>query len=282
MWSTINSIRWRHHPGPTSTDLPIEGPENGHQNAQLTGSVVQLADWNALESIAWCLKKFDILPDYAESDEAFSCLSDLKYTRYPAAVLPVAHFQSEDVDEHLIICTYGDPSWKNHSLRNNIVLLWPDWEIKGNIASIRRRIPARLCYLFLVQDSSCVIQAFLALVQTLIPGPKKQPIGMVMVTEKELQFPNRGPLWPDELSVHRRPHTGVGASYLVPLQAVERAAHLCPFSNDLGNRRWFLNSTIIWMHSICRRGSLSLGRSNGMMVWLFWLLFNPKICSAGY
>ena len=69
-------------------------------------------------------------------------------------------------------------------------------------------------------------------------------MGMVTVTEKEPQFPRRGPLRPDELSVRRRPHTGVGASYVVPLRAVERAAHLCPFSNDIGNRRWFLNSTI--------------------------------------
>ena len=212
----------------------------------------QLAQWCNLPTgtlqnqIAWCLKQFDILPAYAESDEAFSRLSDLKYTRYTAAVLPVANFQSEDVDQHIVICTGRDPSRKNQSPRNDIVLLWPDREIEGNFASTRGRIPARLCCLFLVQDSSCGIQACLALVQTLIPGPKKQPIGMVTVTEKEPQFPSRGlgPPRPDELSVRRRPHTGVGASYVVPLRAVERAAHLCPFSNDVGNRRWFLNSTI--------------------------------------
>ena len=67
---------------------------------------------------------------------------------------------------------------------------------------------------------------------------------MVTVTEKEPQFPRRGPLRPDELSVCRRPHTGVGVSYVVPLRAVERTAHLCPFSNDVGSRRWFLNTTI--------------------------------------
>ena len=78
----------------------------------------------------------------------------------------------------------------------------------------------------------------------LIPGSKKQPIGMVTVTAKEPQFPSRGPPQPDELSVCRRPHTGVGASYVVPLQVVECAAHLCPFLNDIGNRRWFLNITI--------------------------------------
>ena len=62
--------------------------------------------------------------------------------------------------------------------------------------------------------------------------------------EKETQFPSRGPLRPDELSVCHKPHTGVGASYVIPLRAVERATHLYPFSNDIGNRRWFLNSTI--------------------------------------
>ena len=34
------------------------------------------------------------------------------------------------------------------------------------------------------------------------------------------------------------------ASNVVPLRAVECAAHLCPFSNDVGNRRLFLNRTI--------------------------------------
>ena len=194
--------------------------------------------------IAWCLKQFDILPAYAENDVAFSRLSDLKYTRYTAADLPVANFQSEDVDQHIVICTGRDPSRKNQSLRNDIVLLGPDREIEGNFTSTRGRIPARLCCLFLVQDSSCVVQACLALIQTLIPGPKKQPIGMVTVTEKEPQFPSRGPLRPDELSIRHRPHTGVEASYVIPFRAVQRAAHLCPFSNDVGNRRWFLNSTI--------------------------------------
>ena len=64
------------------------------------------------------------------------------------------------------------------------------------------------------------------------------------MTEKEPQFPSRGALRPDELSIRRRPYTGVGASYVVPLRAVEHAAHLCLFSNDVGNRRWFQNTTI--------------------------------------
>ena len=173
-------------------------------------------------------------------------MRDLKYTRYIPAVLPVANFQSEDVDQHIVICTGRNPSRKDQPLRNDIVLLWPDREIEGNFASTHGRIPARLCCWFLIQDSSCGIQVCLALalIQMLIPGPKKQPIGMVMVTEKEPQFPRRGQLRPDELSVRRGPHTGVGVSYVVPLRAVECTAHLSPFSNDVGNGTWFLNSTI--------------------------------------
>ena len=125
----------------------------------------QLAQWCNLPTrmlqnqITWCLKQFDILPAYAESDEAFSRLSDLKYTRYTAAVLPIANFQSEDVNQHIVIFTGRDPSRKNQSPRNDIVLLWPDREIEGNFASTPGRIPARLCCLFLIQDSSCGIQA---------------------------------------------------------------------------------------------------------------------------
>ena len=76
----------------------------------------QLAKWCILPTgtlqnqIAWYLKQFDILPAYAQSDEAFSRLSDLKYTRYTAAVFPVANFQSEDVDQHIVMCAGQDPS----------------------------------------------------------------------------------------------------------------------------------------------------------------------------
>ena len=71
----------------------------------------QLAQWCNLltgmlqNQIAWCQKQFNILPAYAESDEVFSRLSHVKYTRYTAPVLPVANFQSEDVNLHIVICT---------------------------------------------------------------------------------------------------------------------------------------------------------------------------------
>ena len=71
----------------------------------------QLAQWCNLPTgmppnqIAWCLQKFNILPAYAESNEEFSRLGDLKYTLYTAAVLPVSNFQSEDVNQHIVICT---------------------------------------------------------------------------------------------------------------------------------------------------------------------------------
>ena len=210
----------------------------------------QLAQWCNLPTgtlqnqIAWCRKQFDILPAYTASDEEFWRLNDLKFTRYTAAVLPVENFQSEDVDPHIVIYMGQDPSRKNQSPQNDIVLLWPDREIEGNFASTHGWILGRLCCLFLVQDSSSGIQACLAIIQMLIPGPKKQPIRMFTVIGKEPQFPSRGPLRPDELSICHRPHTGVGASNVVQLRAVERAIHLSPFLNVVGNRRWFLNSKI--------------------------------------
>ena len=95
--------------------------------------------------------------------------------------------------------------------------------------------------LFLVKDSYFGIKACLALVQTLIPSPKRQPVGMVTVTERLLQLGNRAY---DELNVRRRPQCGVGTSCIILLKAIERAAHLCPFSDDPQNIRWLLNSTI--------------------------------------
>ena len=69
----------------------------------------QLAQWCNLltgmlqNQIAWYLKQFEMLPAYAERNEAFSRLSDLKYTCYTTAVLPVVNFQCEDVDQHIVI-----------------------------------------------------------------------------------------------------------------------------------------------------------------------------------
>lgn len=189
--------------------------------------------------IAWCLKRFDLFTGYADSDDAFPRLSEAKYTSYAAAVLPVTSFQGDEVEKHVVRCTGSEPSRKNKSPRNDNVLLWPDREVEGNFASTQGRIPARLLCFFHLDESYFGVQACLALVRTLVPGPKRQPLGMVTVTEKETRTEAL-----DEINVRRRPHTGVGTRYIVPLRAIERAAHLCPLANDVDNNRWFINSTI--------------------------------------
>ena len=230
-------------------NVPIPPPATRKLRGKRTDikTIQELAQWCGLpvgtlqNHVAWCLKLFNIFPAYTESDEAFLHLSNAKYTRYASAVLPVANFQRDEVENHIITCSGMDPSRKGQSPRNDNVLLWPKREVEGNFASTHGRIPARLQCLFLVEDSNFGIQACLALVQTLIPGPKRQPVGMVTVTER---LPQLGSRAHDELNVRRRPQCGVGTSCIVPLKAIERAAHLCPFSDDPQNKRWFLNSTI--------------------------------------
>jgi hypothetical protein len=207
-------------------------------------TLTQLAVWCKLpvgtlqNLVAWGLKRFGLFPGYAEHDDVFARLNEAKYTRFVSAVLPVAHFQGDETEVHIVRCTGEEPARKYKPPRNDDVLLWPDQGVEGNFLSTCGRIPARLRSLFLVEGSHFDVQICLALVQTLVPGPVRQPSGMVTVSAKQ----HRGRA--DELNVRRRPHFAVGATYVVPLKAIERAAHLCPYSADADNDRWFLNSTI--------------------------------------
>ena len=69
--------------------IPTPLPPTRRLRGQKTDikTLSQLAQWCNLppgmlqNQITWCLKQFDILPAYAESDEPFSRLRNLKYTR---------------------------------------------------------------------------------------------------------------------------------------------------------------------------------------------------------
>ena len=146
---------------------------------------MKLADWNASESNCLVPEAIQYSPSLCRERRGIFAFERFEVYSVYSSGSSCCEFPNEDVDQHIIICMGGDTSRKNQFPRNDIVLLWSDRKIEGNFASTRGRISARLCCLFLVQDSSCGIQACLALVQSLIPGPKKQPIGMVTVTEKE-------------------------------------------------------------------------------------------------
>jgi hypothetical protein len=74
----------------------------------------------------------------------------------------------------------------------------------------------------------------LALVTTLIPGPIRQPSGLLTVQEKPQE----------DDSTRRRPNFCVGSRYIVPLRLIERAAHLIPYDIAEDNNKWFVNNTI--------------------------------------
>jgi hypothetical protein len=200
----------------------------------------ELAAWCGLPKgwlqtlIAWSFKRFSDIPIFVDNDEAFARLGEATYTRYTAAALPVANFQGDEEDVHVVRCTGTEPSRKFKWARNDYVFLRPNQYVEGNFASTRGRIPARLNCLFLAQESKFGVVTPLALVTTLIPGPIRQPSGLLTVQEKPQE----------DDSTRRRPNFCVGSRYVVPLRLIERAAHLIPYDIADDNNKWFVNNTI--------------------------------------
>jgi hypothetical protein len=77
----------------------------------------------------------------------------------------------------------------------------------------------------------------LALVTTFVPGPIRQLEGMIIVEEREIR--------PWQGGTRRSvPPTGIGSRYIVPVRAIQRAAHLVPIEPGCWNTRWYLNNTV--------------------------------------
>jgi hypothetical protein len=66
-----------------------------------------------------------------------------------------------------------------------------------------------------------------------------KPEGMVIVVKREIRS------W-DYSTGRRRPQTGAGARYIVPVRAIQGAAHLIPIKekDGCGDKSWFLNNTV--------------------------------------
>jgi hypothetical protein len=77
----------------------------------------------------------------------------------------------------------------------------------------------------------------LALVTTFVPGPIREPEGMMIVEERQLQPWRRARgRW--------TPQTGAGTRYIVPVPAIQSAAHLVPLEPIADNKRWYLKNTV--------------------------------------
>ncbi|KAF8533230.1 hypothetical protein BDD12DRAFT_899866 [Trichophaea hybrida] len=180
--------------------------------------------------IAWSFKCFSDIPIFVDNEEAFARLGEATYTRYTATALPVANFQQDEEDVHVVRYTGTEPSRKCKWARNDYVFLRPNQYVEGNFASTRGRIPAHLNCLFFAQESKFGVVTPLALVTTLIPGPIRQPFGQLTVQEKPQE----------DDSTRRRPNFCVGSRYVVPLRLIERAAHLIPYDIADDNNKWLL------------------------------------------
>jgi hypothetical protein len=204
-----------------------------------------LANWCGLASdelqtlIAWCLKTWFERPAYFDSDNEFGQLSDFWYTRYNAVSIPITCFQSEDEQQMHIISSSAKSAWrKGKPPRNDTVLLWTGKNAESHFASSQGRIPGRVDCLFTMSDAIHDNSLYhLVLVTTFVLGPIRQPEGMIIVEEREIR--------PWQGGTRRRvPPTGIGSRYIVPVRAIQGAAHLVPIEPGCRNTRWYLNNTV--------------------------------------
>jgi hypothetical protein len=80
----------------------------------------------------------------------------------------------------------------------------------------------------------------LALVMTFAPSNAiHKPEGLVIVEKREIHSR-------DYSTGRRRPQTGAGTRYIVPVRAIQGAVHLIPVKEKDGceDKRWFLNNTV--------------------------------------
>jgi DNA-directed RNA polymerase subunit N (RpoN/RPB10)/oligoribonuclease (3'-5' exoribonuclease) len=216
--------------------------------------LTELATWCGLPPeelqtlVAWCLKTWYECPTYFDSDDEFCRLGGFVYTRHNAVDIPIPCFQSEDEQRiHTIRCTGRDAWRKGQTARNDTVLLWTGTNADSHFAATRGRIPARVDCLFTMSESTGHKTSefsdpkpifHLALVTTFAPSNTiHKPEGMVIVEKHEIRSR-------DYSTGRRRPQTGAGARYIVPVRAIQGAAHLIPIEPGGGNSRWFLNNTV--------------------------------------
>jgi len=148
------------------------------------------AEWCAMPKgelqnhFAWCFRRFAAFTDYVDHDQYFSRLKDAKYMWYNAVAIPVTSFQCDEQAVHMVRCT-GSTRWRKHKpQRNDKALLWMGTSLDSNFMATAGRIPARLKFLFVVEDAESSVKGLLALVQTFATGPIRQTAGIVIVEER--------------------------------------------------------------------------------------------------
>jgi hypothetical protein len=70
----------------------------------------------------------------------------------------------------------------------------------------------------------------LAFVTTFVPGPIRQPEGMIIVEKREMRPWQGG-------TRRRAPHTGIESRYIIPVKAIQGAAHFVPIDPGHANTR---------------------------------------------
>ena len=158
-------------------------------------------------------------------------------------MISITWFQSEDEQEYQIVRCTGNHAWrKNKDPRNDTVLLWNGKSSDRHFQATSGRIPTRLRCLFTIRDPQEIQSNWcLALVSTFTIGSLRQPEGMVIVEESNAAS---GRSSNSTGRSRRAPQTGVGSTYIVPVKAIQAAAHLIPLDPSQDNRRWYLSNTV--------------------------------------
>jgi len=205
-----------------------------------------LAEWCMMlngevqNQIACCFKRFADFTDYVNHNQYFSCPNDAKYICYNTVVFPMTSFQCDGQAVHMVRCT-GSTRWRKHKpLRYDTVLLCMGMTLDSLCKSTAGCIPAGLKSLFVVEDAESSVKGFRALVQMFATRSICQTAGMVIVKER-LQHLMQ-PLHNGRYRCKRV--FGVGATYIVPISAIEADVHHFPLTPQPDSTWWYCSNTI--------------------------------------
>jgi len=110
----------------------------------------------------------------------------------------------------------------------------------SHFQSSAERIPARLRSLFIVEDAESRVKGLLALVEMFPTGPIRQTVGMVIAEER-----HQPPMQPlHDGSYRRMPLFSIGATYIIPIIAIQGAVYLLPLTPQRDSMWWYLSNMI--------------------------------------
>jgi hypothetical protein len=175
-----------------------------------------------------------------DHDQYFSRLNNAKNILYNEVAIAVMSFQCEKQALNMVRCT-GATRWRIHKPpRNDTVLPWMGTSPNHHLTSTAGCIPARLSYLFLVEDADSSNQWLSTLIPMYATGPIFPTAAMVIAEEK-----HQPPMEPLHNRRNcRKPQCSVEPTYVVPICVILGAVYLLSMTPQPDSSLLYLSNKI--------------------------------------